>query len=545
LKTMTLARLKDRAFGGARLQPCRKASRRNPALAAEGHSFMPKCAATLLLLALAGCTVGPHYHRASAPVPGAPNYKESPAPDGSTWKVAQPQDAMLHGNWWEIFNEPELNDLESQLNINNQNIKQYFENYLQARALIREARASYYPTVSVNPGFTRSQSSGTLSQGGGSTTSSGSGTVVTSGGQLFSEYTAPLDISWAPDLFGRVRNTVKEYQAAAQVSAADLENEKLLEQATLAQTYFEIRGQDQLQVVLNNIVAADKDILKLTQSLYDTGIDTQISVLQAQQTLDSAEAAATNLGVARAQDEHAIATLLGKPATDFTLTVRPFTTAPPAIPTGTPSQLLERRPDIAAAERQMASANAVIGIGKAAYYPTLTLSADGGFETSDFTKWFSWPSRFWSIGPSVSETVFDGGLRRATVHQYIAQYNADVASYRQTVLTAFQQVEDYLAQTRILSQQIQQEQDAVNASTKAFNLEKARYATGVDPYITLLTIQTTMLQTQQSLVQSQVQQMTGAVLLIEALGGGWDTSQLPTTHDVSAKPSPNETRMTQ
>ena len=494
---------------------------------------------SLATLLLSGCMVGPKYH-APPPAPAAQapvaTYKESPTQFQETdgWKVAQPQDAMLRGKWWEIYNEPELNALEERLNINNENIKQFFENFMEARALVAQARSQLYPTAAIGPSFQRSRSSGNLRN-----------TATANTGAESSVGSLPLTVSWEPDLWGKVRNTIHEQQYNAQLSAADLENEKLLEQATLAQTYFEIRGQDQLQVVLNNIVAADKDILKLTQSLYDTGIDTQISVLQAQQTLDSAEAAATNLGVARAQDEHAIATLLGKPATDFTLAVRPFSTAPPAIPTGTPSQLLERRPDIAAAERQMASANAVIGIGKAAYYPTLTLSADGGFETSDFTKWFSWPSRFWSIGPSVSETVFDGGLRRATVHQYIAQYNADVASYRQTVLTAFQQVEDYLAQTRILSQQIQQEQDAVNASTKAFNLEKARYATGIDPYITLLTIQTTMLQTQQSLVQSQVQQMTGAVLLIEALGGGWDTSQLPTTHDVSAKPSPNETRMTQ
>jgi NodT family efflux transporter outer membrane factor (OMF) lipoprotein len=490
--------------------------------------------------ALAGCTVGPHYHRASAPVPGAPDYKESPDnfPSDNGWKVAQPRDAMLHGNWWEIFNEPELNDLEAQLNINNQNIKQALENYLAARAQIREAHASYYPTASVSPGFTRSRSPSSTGQSEGVPTNTGNGSQL-------SELNAPLDISWAPDLFGRVRNTVREYQAAAQVSAADLESEKLLEQATLAETYFEIRGQDELQRVLNEVVAADSGVLKTTQALYETGIDTQISFLQAQQELATAQAQATSVGVARAQDEHAIATLLGKAATDFTIPVRPFTTAPPAIPTGTPSQLLERRPDIAAAERQMAEANAIIGVGKAAYYPTLTLSADGGFQSSSLTDWFLLPSRFWSIGSSLSETVFDAGLRRATVDQYIATYNADVASYRQTVLTAFQQVEDYLAQTRILSQQIQQEQEAVNAATKAFDLEKARYDTGLDPYLTLLTTQTAMLNTQQTLVESQVQQMTGAVLLIEALGGGWDASQLPAAKQVSQNTPASDRKMTQ
>jgi NodT family efflux transporter outer membrane factor (OMF) lipoprotein len=345
-----------------------------------------------------------------------------------------------------------------------------------------------------------------------------------------------VDISWAPDLFGRVRNTVKEFQAGAQVSAADLENERLLEQSTLAETYFEIRGQDELQSVLDETVAADTDIVKSTQALYDTGIDDQVSLEQARQTLESAQAAATNNKVARAQYEHAIATLLGKPATDFSIPVRPFVTAPPVIPTGTPSQLLERRPDIAAAERTMAEANAVVGIGYAAYYPTLTLSAGGGLESSAFGNLISWPSRFWSIGPSISETVFDAGLRRATIDQYVATYNADVASYRQTVLTAFQQVEDYLAETRILSTEIQQQTAAVNSANIAFNLEKGRYETGLDPYITLLSTQTALLSTRQTLVNLHVQQMTAAVLLVEALGGGWDVTQLPTAKQVTEKP---------
>jgi NodT family efflux transporter outer membrane factor (OMF) lipoprotein len=503
--------------------------------------------AGLFCCALTGCTVGPHYHKASAPVPTAPNYKESTVnfQDADGWKVAAPQDAMLKGNWWEVFNEPELNDLESQLNINNQTIKEYFENYLAARAQIREARASYYPTASVAPGFSRSRTSGTLANGGGTTTGSGSGTVVTSGGNQLSEFTAPLDISWAPDLFGRVRNTVKEYQAAAQVSAADLANEKLLEQATLAETYFEIRGQDALQEALDATVKADEEVLKTNRSLYETGINDEVTVEQAVQTLATAQSADTNARVARAQYEHAIATLLGKSATDFSMPVKPLIVTPPPIPTGTPSQLLERRPDIAAAERLMAEANAVVGIGYAAYYPTLTLSADGGFESSSFSKWFTWPSRFWSIGPSLSETVFDAGLRKATVDQYVATYNADVANYRQTVLTAFQQVEDYLAETRILSQQVLQEQAAEKAAENAFNIEKVRYDTGLDPYITLLTTQTALLSTRQALVTSQVQEMTSAVLLVEALGGGWDSTQLPTTQQVTQKPAASDRAMQQ
>ena len=489
--------------------------------------FHTRALTALLSLILAGCTVGPHYHKPQATVPAAPNYKESPVnfQDDNGWKVASPQDAMLHGNWWEIFNQPELNDLESQLNINNQNIKVFFENFLAARAQIREARAQFYPTASISASATRTHTTGTASGGAGQT-----------GGGTFSNFSLPLDISWAPDLFGRVRNTVREFQANAQVSAADLENERLLEQTTLAETYFEIRGQDALQAVLNATVKADEELLQLAQARYEVGTDTEVSVQQATQTLESARASATNLGVARAQYEHAIATLLGKTATDFTMSVQPLTVQPPAIPTGTPSQLLERRPDIAAAERQMAAANAVIGIGYAAYYPNLTLSASGGFSSPAISKLLNASSRVWSIGPSISETIFDAGLRRATIEQYIATYNADVASYRQTVLTAFQQVEDYLAETRLLFTEIQQEQAAVAAAQKAYDLEKARYETGLDPYLNLLTTQTALLNTRQTLVNSQIQQMSGAVLLVEALGGGWDVSQLPTTQQVTQKP---------
>jgi NodT family efflux transporter outer membrane factor (OMF) lipoprotein len=336
---------------------------------------------------------------------------------------------------------------------------------------------------------------------------------------------------------------VRSNQAAAQVSAADLENERLLEQATLAETYFEIRGQDLLQNILNETVKADQEILDQAQARYDTGTDTQVAVEQARQTLESARATATSIAITRAQYEHAIATLLGKNATDFTMPVRAFTTQPPPIPTGTPSKLLERRPDIAATERQMAEANAVIGIGKAAYYPNVTISAGAGFASSTIGKLFNAPSRYWSIGPAISETVFDAGLRRATIDQYIATYNADVANYRQTVLTAFQQVEDYLAQTRLLSIEIQQEEAATNAAQKAYDLEKARYETGLDPYLNLLTTQTTLLDSQQTLLNLRVQEMSSAVLLIEALGGGWDVSQLPTTQEVSQRPPQDQRSM--
>ena len=487
-------------------------------------------ALAIILLSLTSCTPGPAYHRPSAATPAAPNYKESPVnfPDDQGWKVASPQDSMLRGNWWEVFQQPELNDLEKQLNINNENIKVYFENYMVARAQLRETHAQYYPTASISPGVTRSHSSGTLAPGANG--------VGTGNGAQLTDISLPLEISWAPDLFGRVRNAVKAARAAAQVSAADLENERLLEQATLAETFFEIRGQDQLLKILNDTVKADQEVLDLAQARLDVGTDSEVPVDQARETLEAAKAAAEAAAITRAQYEHAIATLLGKAATDFSMPVQPLVSQPPSIPTGAPSQLLERRPDIAAAERQMAQANANIGVGYAAYYPSLTISASGGFATGAISKLFNTASRTWSVGPSVSETIFDGGLRRATIQQYVATYNADLANYRQTVLNAFQQVEDTLAQTRLGVQEVTLQQAAVDAAQKAYDLEKWRYQTGLDPYLNLLTAQTTLLSAQQTLVNAQVQQMTSAVLLVEALGGGWDASQLPTAQQVSEKP---------
>jgi NodT family efflux transporter outer membrane factor (OMF) lipoprotein len=491
------------------------------------------CSAAVMVLALAGCTVGPKYQKPAAVTPAAANYHgaASELPEGQGWKVASPGDQMLHGKWWEIFEEPELNALEDQLNIDNQNIKFAFENYMAARAVIREARSQYYPTVTIGAGYTRTRSSASL------TGSSGTGN---SGGAQFSQFSTPLDISWAPDLFGRVRNQVRSQQAAAQVSEADLENERLLEQATLAETYFQIRGQDVLQQILDETVKTDQELLDLAQARYEVGTDTLVSVEQSRQTLEAARANATAIAILRTQYEHAIATLLGKPATDFTIPVRPLTTAPPPIPTGTPSQLLERRPDIAAAERQMAEANAIIGIGYAAYYPTVTLGASGGFSSNGLGKLFTAPSRVWSIGGSVSETVYDGGLRRATIDQYIATYNADVANYRQVVLNAFQQVEDYLSQTGLLSQEILEQQASTDAAGRAFELERVRYETGLDPYLNLLTTQTTLLTARETLANLKIQQMSSAVLLIEALGGGWDRSQLPTAQQVTEKAPPSQ-----
>jgi NodT family efflux transporter outer membrane factor (OMF) lipoprotein len=492
----------------------------------------------MLLAMLSGCAVGPKYHPPT-PQPPAAVYKESPTQfkENEGWTVAQPSDSILRGKWWEIFNDPELNALEEQLDINNQNIKQFFEDFMEARAVVREARSQYFPTLAVAPSFNRSRTSGTLSTTPVNTT----GTAAPRPQLQSTTYSLPLEASWEPDLWGKVRNTVRQSQYAAQVSAADLENERLTEQASLAEFFFQIRGQDELQRIFNDTVEADQKALDLTRALYETGIDDQISVVEAETTLQSAQAGATNVGIARAQYEHAIAMLVGKAATNFSIPVRPMTVAPPPIPVGVPSELLERRPDIAAAERSMAEANSLIGIAYAAYYPTLTLSAEGGFESSAFTKWFSWPSRFWSVGTALSETIFDAGLRRATVQQYVATYNADLAGYRQTVLTAFQQVEDSLAEVRILSKEIQQEQQAVNSAQAFLNLEQGRYDTGIDPYIDVLIAQTTLLSDQQTLNTLQVEQMTAAVALVEALGGGWDRSQLPTPQQVTEKPPKADT----
>jgi NodT family efflux transporter outer membrane factor (OMF) lipoprotein len=488
------------------------------------------------LFFLAGCMVGPKYHPPTSPAPVAANYKESPVNFQNTqgWKVANPQDAMLRGKWWEIYNDPQLNALEEQLEINNQNLKEYFQNFMEARALVAEARAQYWPTVTASPSWNRSKSSGTLFNS--STANAGQSSTIIS---------LPVNVSWVPDLWGKIRNEVHEAQYGAQVSAADLENERLTEEASLAQFYFEIHGQDALQKILNDTVTADQKALDLTQTLYDTGIDDYISVVEARTTLQSAQAAATNLGIARAQYEHAIAVLVGKVASDFSVPEAPLLRAPPAVPVGVPGELLQRRPDIAAAERTLAEENALIGVGYGAFYPDVTLSGTVGFESSTFKKWFSWPSRFWSIGPTISETIFNGWLYRAELHQYVAVYNSDLAAYRQTVLTAFQQVEDYLAAVRIYSDQIRSAQDAAKSAQQFLDLEMVRYQSGVDPYIDVLTAQNTLLTDQQTVATLQVSQMVSSVELIEALGGGWNLSQLPTPAQVTKKAAATDYKMQQ
>lgn len=489
-------------------------------------SFLMAAGALGLATLIAGCRIGPKYTPPTPPAVTARNYKESTVnfQNEPGWKVASPQTAMIRGNWWEVFHEPELNALEEQLNINNQTIRVYFEDYMAARSLIAQARSQYWPQITANPSWSRSKSSSNLVASSSANT-----------GKQSTLWSLPLSISWTPDFFGKIRNEVRTEQYAAQMSAADLELEKLTEQASLAQYFFEIRGQDMLQQILNQTVAADQKSLDAAQGAYDAGTGDYIAVIQAKTTLQSAQSLAINVGLLRAQYEHAIAMLLGKVATDFSIPVRPIVYAPPAIPTGVPSELTERRPDVAAAERKLAEDNATIGIGYGAFFPSVSISARGGYESSLLSHIVDWPSRFWSVGPTVTQTIFDAGLYRAQLHQYEAIYNADLASYRQTVLVAFQQVEDSLSATRIYSEQILQQQEAVQSAQQYLNLETSRYDQGIDPYVDVVIAETTLLGDQTTLNSLQVDEMLASVQLVESLGGGWSRSQLPTPKEVSAK----------
>ena len=496
------------------------------------------------VMLVSGC-VGPPYAKPEVETPMA--FKEgSPAAyigaDPGAWQPARPQDAALKGKWWEVFGEPELNALEEQLNINNQNIAQFFQNFMAARAQVGIARANYFPTLSAAPAATRTHSSASL--GSGVTTSTGTGaslgSVTGNSGNTFNTFQVPFDVSWQPDLFGRIRNSVRGARYSAQVSAADLENERLSEQASLAEFYFELRGQDALQEIYNKTIEAQKKSLDLTRVLMETGIDSPEAVAQAEVTLANTEATAVGVATNRAVYEHAIATLIGKPASDFSMPAKALSTPVPVVPVVVPSQLLQRRPDIAAAERTMAAANARIGVESSAFFPTLALAATGGWEAAAVKNLFTVPARFWSLGASTSEPIFDGGLRRSTLQQYNAQFKADVALYRQTVLIAFQQVEDYIAAIRVLSQQIERQKAAVAAAQRFLDIATSRYQTGLDPYLNVITAETTLLSDQQTLVTLRVNEMTAAVQLIQGLGGGWERDQLPSAAAVTSQKVANQ-----
>jgi NodT family efflux transporter outer membrane factor (OMF) lipoprotein len=490
-------------------------------------------AAIACLLLHAACMVGPRYARPSVQAP--PAYKELPqegAQAGSEWKIARPNDAAIRGKWWEAFHDPQLNDLEEKAGSSNQNIAAAAANFLAARALVRQARSQYFPTVSTNPSLVYSRPSPAELNG---LTGNSSGVNIKS----YTDYSLPFDASWEPDFWGKVRNTVRANVYAAQASAADLENVLLSEQAELAVDYYELRAQDSLKQLLDSTVAAYQETLDLTQSQYRAGLTNDEAVAQAEAQLNAAQAEDTNLGVLRAQYEHAIAVLIGQPASTFSLPAQALEAKPPAIPVGIPSELLQRRPDIAAAERGVAQANAQIGVAKAAYFPNILLSGSAGFGNSSISSWFTWPSRFWSVGPSLAETIFDAGLRRATVQQFRANYDQTVANYRQTVLTSFQQVEDNLASLRILSQTIDRQDAAVEAATRNLQEATARYKAGVDPYLNVIVAQTTLLNDQQTAVNFRMQEMVSSVQLIKALGGGWDAAQILSWKEIRAQTSEN------
>jgi NodT family efflux transporter outer membrane factor (OMF) lipoprotein len=493
---------------------------------------IPIAALAILTALLAGCMVGPKYHTPAVQAPAS--YKEvTPAnmKDVANWKVAQPNDTLIRGKWWEMFNDPELNKLEEQVDASNQTLAASYASFMAARALVKEARAQLFPTVGVSPSITKQQQSSNLRQS--VVTGSGSSTST------FTTYNLPFTASWEPDLWGRVRNTIRSNAYSAQASAADFENARLTLHSELASDYFELQSQDTLKQLFDSTVKAYQQSLDLTQALYETGIDSEEAVAQAQTQLQTATAEDINLGIARAQFEHAIATLVGQPASTFSIPQQPLNFAPPPIPLSLPSELLERRPDIAASERLVAQANAQIGIARAAYYPTLTLSASGGFESAAFTDWLAWPSRFWSIGAAGAETIFEGGLRRATNEQFRAQYDQTIANYRQTVLVAFEQVEDSLASLRILTQQIEQQDIAVESAQRSLDLATTRYRLGIDPYLNVITAETTLLANKQTSVNLRAQQMSASVSLVEALGGGWTRAQLPTPSQLTwGKPSP-------
>jgi NodT family efflux transporter outer membrane factor (OMF) lipoprotein len=485
-------------------------------------------------LFLTACTVGPKYVRPSTPTP--PAYKElepTAVTITANWKAAQPSDAISRGKWWEMFNDPRLNTLEEKAAVSDQNIVAAAANFLAARAMVREARSQYFPSVTTNPSITNERPS--PAQFGGLQTGTSSGSTLTV--KSYTAYQLPFDASWEPDLWGRVRNGVRANVFAAQASAADLANVQLSEQAELAADYYELHAQDSLKEVLDSTVSAYQETLDLTRSLYRAGLDNEESVAQAEAQLKAAQAQDTNLGILRAQYEHAVAVLTGQPASTFSLPAQSLQANPPAIPVGVPSELLERRPDIATAEREIAQANAQIGVAKTAYFPDVLLSAAGGFGNSSIGSWFTWPSRFWSVGPSVAETIFDAGLRRATVDQYRATYDETVANYRETVLTAFQQVEDNLASLRILAQDIEQQDAAVEAAARSLQEATVRYRAGLDPYLNVISAQTILLNDQQTAVNFRMQQLVASVQLIKALGGGWNAAQIPSLKQLGANVS--------
>lgn len=460
---------------------------------------------------IAGCAVGPDYKKPDAP--SAPQFKEAQGWP-QYWQRAAPRDQLPRGTWWTVFGDAELDNLMQRVDVSNQNIKVAEARLRQARAVAGQARAGLFPTVTANGSVTRSKSP-SLSNA----PSFATGAV--------DNYNLGLNASWDFDLWGRVRRSVEAGEANFQASAAELEAARLSARATLAQNYFGLRVADATKRMLDDTVRAYARSLELTQNRYNAGVAARVDVVQAEVQLKSTQAQLIDAEVSRAQLEHAIALQLGEPPANFSLPARDLALAMPRVPLALPSELLERRPDIAAAERAMAAANAQIGVTKAAYFPSLSLSAANGFRTTSLASLLSTPSHFWSLGAAAAEAIFDGGLRRATTDQALAAYDAQVATYRQTVLTGFREVEDNLAALRILEQEAALQDEVVQAARRALELTNNQYSAGVVSYLNVITAQTTALNNERTAVSVLGRRLTASVALIQALGGGWTAGELP------------------
>jgi NodT family efflux transporter outer membrane factor (OMF) lipoprotein len=469
------------------------------------HARRGAFAALVLGSALSGCAVGPNYHRPVAPIP--PSYSQE-------WKPAEPRDALDRGHWWEIFGDQQLNALEEQIDASNQNLKAAQAQFLQARALLRQSRSAYFPTVTAQAAGRRVRNSGNAPP------------PSPNNGITFNDFVLPADVSYEADAWGRIRRTVEASRASAQASAADLAAVNLSLHAELAEDYFELRGLDLEEGLLTSTVAAYREARDLTQNRFSGGVASGVDVEQAETQLQTTKAQAADLGVQRAQLEHAIAVLLGQPASTFHLLPAPLAAAPPLIPAGLPSELLERRPDIAAAERRMAAANAQIGVASSAFFPILNLTGAGGLESGKLSTWLSAPSALWSAGLSAVATLFDGGRRRAVSEQAKAAYEEAVANYRQTTLVGIQEVEDNLAALSLLEAEAKTEEAAVAAAGRSLALSTNRYKGGVTTYLEVITAQSADLSNERAAVQVQSRRMVASVLLVKALGGGWSSAPL-------------------
>jgi len=474
--------------------------------------------ATFIFLALvsSGCLKVAPYQTPPLPVPQG--YKEDP-PQG--WKEANPSDGVIKGKWWEIFGDPDLNALEEQVNISNQNVLQAEANFNAAKAAVRIARTQLYPTVTTTPSVTGSDASSRATRG------------VGAGAQGL--YELPVNASYTADVWGAIHRSITASANTAQSQEAALENARLLYQSELALDYFQLHGLDGDFDLLTQTVQSYTEYLALTKTRFSFGVASDADVAQAETQLFTTQAQLVDVDVDRTQMEHAIAVLIGKSPKELTIPRANITIGLPRIPVGLPSTLLERRPDIAEAERQASSANQQIGIAKAAFFPALTFAASAGLESTSFINWITWPSRFWTLGPQLAQTLFDAGKRTAQVAQAQASYDATAAGYRQTVLTAFQQVEDNLSALRVLEQESDVTDRAVGSAKRSLDVTTAQYKAGTVNYLSVITVQTIALADEKSAVDLKTRRMAASVQLIEALGGGWDSSRLPTTHDVGEK----------